>query len=397
MRLVVSQAELSRRLQTVRAEAARRDLNAVVLFSPTHLFYLTGLGFIATERPIALTVTDKEAVLFVPALETEHAESEAAVTRVVAYPEYPGDVHPMLRLKDLLTDLRLASARLGADSDGYPGIWGYRGPKLSEVLPGAKVTVVKELVEDLIKVKSAEEIELIRESARWGNLAHALLQEYTLPGRTETEISLRASMDATLTMVRTLGPAYRALTWHGAGAHAGFRGQIGKQSAIPHAITTNAKIQRGDVLVTGASAAVGGYFSELERTMIVGEPTDEQARYFELMLGAQQTAFDAIRPGARCRDVDRAVREYFKTNDLMPYWRHHVGHSLGIGAHEAPFFDIGDDALLQPGMVFSVEPGIYIPEFAGFRHSDTVEVTEAGMELLTYYPRDLAALTIAGG
>ncbi len=394
MRLIISSAELARRLQTVRGETARRDLDALILFSPTHVFYLTGLGFIATERPIALTVTAKEAVLFVPALETEHAESEAAVTRVVAYPEYPSDVHPMLRLKGLLADLRLSGARLGADSDGYPGIWGYRGPKLSEVLTGAKVTVVKELVEDLIKIKSAEEVELIQESARWGNLAHALLQEYTQPERTETEISLRASMEATLTMVRTLGPSYRALSWHGAGAHAGYRGQIGKQSAIPHAITTNAKIQRGDVLVTGASAAVGGYFSELERTMVVGEATDEQARYFDLMLGAQQTAFDAIRPGARCSDVDRAVRGFFEAHDLMPYWRHHVGHSLGIGAHEAPFFDIGDDSLIRPGMVFSVEPGIYIPEFAGFRHSDTILVTETGMELLTYYPRDLRSLTI---
>ncbi len=394
MQLVISHNELSRRLQTVRAEVARRDLEALVLFSPTHVFYLTGLGFIATERPIALTVTPKETVLFVPALETEHAEQEAQVTRVVAYPEYPSDVHPMLRLKGVLTDLRLSGARLGVDSDGYPGIWGYRGPKLSEVLPDAKITLAKDLVEDLIKVKSAEEIELIRESARWGNLAHALLQEYTQPGRTETEIALRASMEATLNMVRTLGPAYRPLAWHGSGAHAGFRGQIGKQSAIPHAITTNAKIQRDDILVTGASAAVGGYFSELERTMVVGTPSDEQAHYFELMLGAQQTAFDVIRPGARCSDVDRAVREFFKSHDLWTYWRHHVGHSLGIGAHEAPFFDIGDDTVLQPGMVFSVEPGIYVPDFAGFRHSDTVLVTGTGMELLTYYPRDLASLTI---
>jgi len=394
MRLTISNEELSRRTQTVRTEAARRGFNALVLFSPTHVFYLTGLGFIATERPMALTVTLKETVLFVPALETEHAMQEAAVTRVVVYPEYPSDVHPMQRLKDLLTELRLATGRLGVDSDGYPGIWGYGGPKLSEVLSGATITVAKDLVEDLIKVKSAEELELIRESARWGNLAHALLQEYTRPGRTETEISLQASMDATLTMIRALGPSYRALSWHGSGAHAGYRGQIGKQSAIPHAITTNVKVQRGDVLVTGASASVGGYNSELERTMVVGEPTEEQARYFELMLGAQQTAFDTIRPGARCSDVDRAVRQFFERNDLMAYWRHHVGHALGIGPHEAPFFDIGDDTVLQPGMVFSVEPGIYVPEFAGFRHSDTVVVTEKSMELMTYYPRDLASLTI---
>lgn len=128
--------------------------------------------------------------------------------------------------------------------------------------------------------------------------------------------------------------------------------------------------------------------------MIVGKPTSEQQHFFSLMLGAQDTAFEAIRPGRPCSDVDRAVRAFFERHDLMPYWRHHVGHALGIGIHEAPFFDIGDDSEMKPGMVFSVEPGIYVPEFAGFRHSDTVLVSESGMEMLTYYPRDLESLTI---
>ena len=78
----------------------------------------------------------------------------------------------------------------------------------------------------------------------------------------------------------------------------------------------------------------------------------------------------------------------------MEYWRHHTGHGLGIGIHEAPFLDIGDETVLEAGMVLSVEPGIFIPGFAGFRHSDTVLVTEQGMEILTYYPRDLESLVI---
>ncbi|MGH7429489.1 MAG: M24 family metallopeptidase, partial [Candidatus Methylomirabilaceae bacterium] len=195
-------------------------------------------------------------------------------------------------------------------------------------------------------------------------------------------------------MIRALGPDYRPLSWTSPGARAGYRGQVGKQSAIAHAITTNSRIQSGDVLVTGASAAVGGYFSELERTMIVGSPNARQRRYFGLMLDAQQTAFDAIRPGRPCSDVDRAVRAFFEKQSLMPHWRHHVGHAMGIGIHEAPFFDIGDHTVMRPGMVFTVEPGIYIPDFAGFRHSDTVVVTADGMEMLTYYPRDLERLTI---
>jgi Xaa-Pro aminopeptidase len=301
----------------------------------------------------------------------------------------------MHRLTELLISLGLTQKRLGADSDGYPGVMGYRGPRLSEVLPRATVRLVRDLIENMIMIKSAEELELIRESVRWGNLAHALLQEYTRPGEIESEVSLRASLDATSAMVAALGPEYRPLSWTSPGARAGYRGQIGKQSAIAHAMTTNARIQAGDVLVTGASAAVGGYGSELERTMIVGTPDAEQRRYFSLMLDAQQTAFDAIRPGRPCADVDRVVRAFFEEHDLMPHWRHHVGHAMGMGIHEAPFFDIGDNTEMRPGMVFTVEPGIYVPGFAGFRHSDTVVVTESGMEMLTYYPRDLGRLTIA--
>jgi Xaa-Pro aminopeptidase len=128
--------------------------------------------------------------------------------------------------------------------------------------------------------------------------------------------------------------------------------------------------------------------------MVVGQPSAEQQRFFSLMLGVQETAFEAIRPGRPCAEVDRAVRAYFERHDLMSYWRHHVGHALGIGIHEAPFFDIGDPTEIRPGMVFSVEPGIYVPGLGGFRHSDTILITEDGSEILTSYPRDLISLTI---
>ncbi|HVH30294.1 MAG TPA: Xaa-Pro peptidase family protein [bacterium] len=394
MRLFISREEHLRRLEVVRHELDRRGLVGLVLFSPMQVFYLTGFSFIATERPAALVVTDNRTTLFVPRLEEEHATAHAVVDRVVSYPEYPGDVHPMRRLASLLTDMGVGRGPLGADGEGYPGVMGYLGPRVRELLPEVSVQVVRDLIEDMMKIKSAEELALIRESVRWGNLAHAYLQEYTRPGAVESEVGLRASADASAAMIRALGPEYRPLSWLFPGAHAGFRGQIGRQSAIPHAMTTNARIQTGDVVVTGAAASVGGYISELERTMVVGQPSAEQQRFFALMLGAQETAFEAIRPGRPCAEVDRAVRAYFERHDLMPYWRHHVGHALGIGIHEAPFFDIGDPTEMRPGMVFSVEPGIYVPDLAGFRHSDTILITEDGHEILTSYPRDLVSLTI---
>jgi Xaa-Pro aminopeptidase len=396
MRLYISRDEHLRRTAQVRAEAARRGFEAMVLFSPVQVFYLTGFAFIATERPIALVVAPAATVLFVPRLEDEHAHTYAAVDRVVSYPEYPSEKHPMLRLAEAMTGLKLDRAKIGVDGDGYPGVMGYRGPRLSEALPQATILVARDLIEDMIMIKSAEEVELIRESARWGNLAHTYLQEYTRPGAVESEVATRASNEATSAMIRALGPDYRPLSWTFPGAHAGFRGQIGAQSAIPHAMTNNVRIRSGDVVVTGASAVVGGYISELERTMIVGTPSSEQRKSFQLMVDMQQVAFDAIKPGRPCADVDRAVRAFFDKHALMPYWRHHVGHALGMGIHEAPFFDIGDERLMQPGMVFSVEPGIYIPGFAGFRHSDTILVTKDGMEFLTFYPRDLERLTIDG-
>jgi Xaa-Pro aminopeptidase len=128
--------------------------------------------------------------------------------------------------------------------------------------------------------------------------------------------------------------------------------------------------------------------------MLIGQPSDEQRRFFDHMLALQQTAFEAMGPGKPCAEVDRAVREYFDKHDLMTYWKHHSGHCIGLRYHEGPFLDRGDTTEMRPGMVFTVEPGLYVPGLGGFRHSDTVVITENGIEMLTYYPRDLDSLTL---
>src|SRR5205814_89324 len=129
-------------------------------------------------------------------------------------------------------------------------------------------------------------------------------------------------------------------------------------------------------------------------TMVMGRADEDTRAFFEHMKRAQETAFEALRPGERCADVDRAVRGYYERHDLMGFWKHHTGHAIGLRYHEGPFLDTGDPTVIRPGMVFTVEPGLYVPERGGFRHSDTVVVTEDGIEFLTDYPRDLDALTI---
>jgi len=370
-----------------------QSLSGVVLFDQHYVRYFADFGFLATERPVAFVASASgELAVFVPEFEVERIRAETGYERVESYPEYPGVEHPMLILGRLLSDLGMRGP-VGADNDGYPGILGYQGPPLSEVT-GQPVVSVSPRIEHMIARKSEAEIELIRQSARWCEYAHRLLQEYTRPGATEAEVSLRVAQEATLEMIDALGQSFGGQLASSDGVSAGYRGQIGKRSAWAHAIAHNIEFAEGDVLVTEASAPVWGYNAELERALIIGEPTDRMRWLFDHTVAAQDVAFAALRPGVTCADVDRAVLTYFEENDLMPYWRQHVGHAIGLRDHEAPFLDVGDETEVEPGMVFTIEPGLYDDQVGGFRHSDTVVVTQDGIDVLTDYPRDIQSLTL---
>jgi Xaa-Pro aminopeptidase len=385
--------EYADRIKPLLSKMQEEDLSGVVLFDNYYILYYTGFAFVPTERPIAFVLNAAgETAMFVPRLEAEHAGSHSVIQRVDFYLEYPYQPHPMEQLKNMLLDMKI-DGEIGVDHDGYPWILGYRGPDLSSLM-NAKVHKITAMIEDQMMIKSEAEIGLIKESVKWGHLAHVLLQRYTRPGLTETEVSQRASQEANLVMLDTIGPIYRAQSPFSDGAGAGYRGQIGRNAAIPHSLANNITFQEGDVLVTGAGAPVWGYNSELERTMVIGRPSDDQKRMFDHMLALQDTAFAALQPGSKCADVDRAVRAYYEQHNLMDFWKHHAGHAIGLRYHEAPFLDLGDETIIKPGMVFTVEPGLYSAELGGYRHSDTLLITEDGNEILTYYPRDLESLIL---
>jgi Xaa-Pro aminopeptidase len=389
----ISAGEYRGRMQRLANFLAKKNFTGAVLFDRDYILYYTGFAFIPTERPIAFLLNSKmDTALFVPRLELEHAESNAAVQRVDHYVEYPHSTRPESILKNLLDELGIAK-NFGSDLDGYPWILGYKGPSLTE-LTGCSPERITDFIENQMMVKSEAEIALIKESVKWGNLAHTRLQQLTKVGRTETEVSLQASKEATLIMLDTIGPIYRSQSYFASGATAGYRGQIGRNAAIPHALANHITFQPGDVLVTGAGAVIWGYHSELERTMIVGPASDEQKVMFDHMLTAQTLAIETIQPGIPCAEVDDKVKAYYEEHHLMPFWKHHTGHAIGMRYHEAPFLDIGDQTEIKSGMVFTVEPGLYRPDLGGFRHSDTVLVTQEGVEVLTYYPRDRESLTI---
>jgi len=383
--------EFEERRERLLEHVRRAGLTGYVLFGADYIQYFTGFSFLSNERPVAYAQTAVgESSIFVPEFEAERTRAESAFERIDTYPEYPGLEHPMRIFARVLADIGIESA-VGADQDGYPGILGYQGPPLSEVT-GASVRPLAGAIESMMARKSENELELIRESGRWCAHAHRLLQEYTRPGVTESEASLRAGQDTTLAMLAAHGDVGGLSS--SAGASAGYRGQIGKRSAWAHAVAHAIEFHAGDMLVTETSAPIWGYNAELERGMVIGPPTDEQRQLFGHVVAAQEAAFAAIRPGATCADVDGAVMRYFEENDLLPYWRQHTGHGIGLRNHEAPFLDLGDHTVLEPGMVFTVEPGLYDSELGGFRHSDTVVVTEHGMQVLTDYPRDIDSLTL---
>jgi Xaa-Pro dipeptidase len=382
------EARRARLLEHVRGEG----LSGYVLFGQDHIRYFTGFVFLSNERPVVFAESASgETVVFVPEFEVERTRAETTFERIESYPEYPGVEHPMKIFARFVSDIGIRDA-IGADEDGYPGILGYEGPALSEVTSSRVVSLVT-LIESMTRRKSANELELIRESGRWCARAHRLLQEYSRVGATEAEASLRAGYEATLELYRELGDEI-GQQGSSDGVSAGYRGQIGLRSAWAHAVAHNIQFQPGDALVTETSAPIWGYNAELERAMIIGPPSDEMRRLHDHTVAMQQVAFAAIRPGVTCAEVDGAVMSYLEENALLPYWRQHTGHGIGLRNHEAPFLDVGDHTTIETGMVFTIEPGLYSAEIGGFRHSDTIAVTDDGIEILTEYPRDLASLTI---
>ncbi len=395
--LVISQSEHKARLEKIKSRLKTSRLDALYLTNPTRILYTSGFAHITTERPLALVVP-REGALFLmgPQLEYDHVKLDCPlIEEVLTYPDYPGKLHPLRLFAKFLAMKGLSNRRIATDSlQGAAGGYGFRGPALNELLPKARFSDGKDIVDDMRLVKSSQELRLLRESAKWSHEAHDILLENVGPGMSDVLMGLKASYEALSRMLRKLGKRYRQLKWGLSPVIVGFRGQVGSESAIPHAVFTKRKIRRGDVLVSEAGVEVGGYTSELERTIIVGKASAKIARYFRAMLKAQTAALEAFRPGARCTQIDYAARKAVEEEGLANCLLHHTGHGIGLDGHEPPWLDPGDRTVMRAGMVFSCEPGLYVPGYAGFRHSDTAVITKSGMDFITKYPRDLEDLTV---
>jgi len=389
----ISKENHLRRIDRVKDFMDTKELGSMIFFSPLSIYYLTGYHFIPTERPICLVLPrSQEPWFYVPRLEKEHLIEKIPWVEREIYFEYPDEKHPANVFIDRLEERKVTNAKIGVESPSFSSYWGYEGPKLTDLLEGKATTELhSNPIREMRKIKDEEEIRLIKISAKYGDLAHHLLQDYTAEGKNEVEVSLQACKEASEKMLKDLdGFIPRGLLPAGAG----YRGQIGEWSAIPHSVLQKTIFKKGDVLVTGASANVSGYHSELERTMFIGTPNEKQKRYYDAMKKSQDAALDAFKPHIPCSEVDKAARKVFKDEGVFHLVQHHTGHAIGLEGHEAPFLDIGVEEIMKPGMVFTCEPGIYEYKFGGFRHSDTVIITEDGSELITPYPRELEDMII---
>jgi Xaa-Pro dipeptidase len=376
----MSHAEPKRRWGNLQTKVAENGLDAFLVSARESIYYLTGIVCEPLERPLFLLVRrDGPPALLVPALERDHIRSAANVGRVEVYREHPAPAGQ--GWDDKLHKMLDGATEIGIE----PSLRVEIADELSAIPPRTKP-----LVEELRVVKSPAEIEMIRRAARYADLGVRRLLASSYYGSSVAEgfVETRSVTKRIIGESQDFNPLLTKVlmgTWAAPG------------SAQPHSIPKLHDRLRGGPHVALVLTTVDGYSAECERTYFTSRPTPEIRQAFDAVMQARRIAFDMVRPGVPCAEIDAAVNEFLRRGGYGDNLLHRTGHGLGIAYHaEAPWLAEGSPDVLAAGMVLSIEPGVYFPGVGGVRHSDTVLVTGSGGEYLTRYPRDLDQLTITG-
>ncbi len=396
MMFCIPPSEYPKRINALVALMEKRDLSGVYMSNPTNMRYFSGITYLQTERPAGILVNrDAEVYFFGPKLEEEHSMYLSSIIKnSYSYFDYPGKIHPFRHFGEWIHKL-IHGKNLGMDNTSiYPGVYGFRGIPSAEIIGDYKLVDISSSLYEMRRIKSQKEQELLRESARWANYAHRLLQKYTAPKLFDFEIAYRASSEASVAAMNAFGMDSKPQIKYPIEIFAGFRGQVGTHSYYPHSLSINRPIKKGDILGSGADGSIDGYHVEIERNLFVGRVTPQIRKYHAIMLEMQQEAISSLKVGGKFSDIDRVVVSMAKMKDVSQLLLHHTGHCIGLEGHESPFFDVGDDSPIRANMVFTIEPGIYVPKLGGFRHSDTIIMHEDGPEVITYYPNNTDDLIV---
>lgn len=371
--------ELAGRLSKVRALMRAKGLDYYVSFDPVNIYYLTNFANNVHERPFILIIPAEGApTMLCPLLESVHVKSRArGELGYATYYEYPAPRGQ--NWFDVYKTLIPKTARVGIESAMPVGV--------------VKKTPGKHLIADLI-----DEVRLIKTEYEIGRTVHACsivseghrkLLEVTRPG--VAEIALYSEV-VRLMMGRMLGDIPEANL-----IISRFMGAVWPPSIshdphlVPAPLTT---MEEGGPHVSIVSAQVDGYGVEVERTFFLGKVPEHAKKPFQAMMKARALAYKLAVPGAVLEKIDKRVRHVITRAGFGDYLLHRTGHGFGITGHEAPYVAMGDRRKLEPGMIISIEPGIYIPGQGGYRHSDTVLITDTGNICLTEAPDSLKDLTI---
>ncbi|MEW6724256.1 MAG: Xaa-Pro peptidase family protein [Bacillota bacterium] len=351
------------RLVRLQRAMAERQLDAVVLVPGPNLYYFTRLAMHLSERiTLAVVPVNGEPEFVAPRLEATRIQVITGVTTVHAYSDEEG---PMAAVGRALTGRK----RLGVE---------FRYMRLLEhqyvaATVGGPLIDAGEIFAALRMRKSAEEIELMREAARIVDAGTAAAAATIAAGVTELEVA-----DA----------IERAMKAEG-GRGLGITVLSGPKGALPHGQTGDRVIGQGELVVVDLVGSYQGYYADITRTFPVGSISGQLREIYEVCYRGQAAARAAARPGISGEALDETARTVIRDAGFGEYFTHRTGHGLGLEVHEEPYIVRGNRALLELGMAFTIEPGIYLPGVGGVRIEDDVVITPEGAETLTRYPREL--------
>ena len=360
------------RFDQLNASLRTSGLDAVILNPGPTLTHLTGLHFHLMERPVVLLFAkDQNPAIVLPELELQKVASLPYKLQVFPYPENPSEWDGAFRRATQA--LGLDGKRIGLEPRQLR-LLEFRHVKSGA--PEADYPDASDVLSSLRLRKDQVEVDAMRRAVR---IAQEAL-EATIPlikiGMTEKELSSELVVQ---------------LLKQGSEPEMPFAPIVsgGPNAANPHASPSERKLQVGDLLVVDWGATYDGYISDLTRTFAVGEVDDEYKKIHEIVQEANAAGRAAGKPGVPCANVDKAARDVIEKAGYGVYFTHRTGHGIGMEGHEEPYMRGDNLQLLEPGMAFTVEPGIYLPNRNGVRIEDNVVITENGADVLSDMPREI--------
>ena len=371
--------EIQTRRQRLQAAMQDQGLDALVLHNPDNVFYLTNFANMVHERPFILVLFTTGCPVFVmPKLEEPHVRIRAVGDLEFSpYFEFPAPAGQGWDAK--LKDVIAGKTSIGVEYDSPLHV--------IEALEGRHVR--SDIVEDLRAIKSDWEISRHQYACDMFMLGLEETLNLSKPGALPIQIygaaagKMSAKMFGDLPTTNMFSTKLQAST------------QPQPLTHDPHNFTNLfVPLAEGGPHVALSAGMTNGYGGEVERTFFIGHVPEAAKPVFDVMMEARALAYALAKPGTVMHDVDAAVNEHMRKAGYGENLLHRTGHGLGVTAHEGPFLAEGDYRVLKPGMVLTIEPGIYLPQVGGFRHSDTVLITENGNINMTPWPDTLEALTL---